>query len=291
MASKASLLLAVCLVVAACGRARDAVPLINRELPGLSIALPGGEERTSSLDYQKGELVIGAADGLVAGVYWNVATVPDALALKMISGVVAYDLGVRVVGDTADLPVGGGLRARRFTVEKDGQTGWMTLFVCRSRLFALHTRGGAAEEVHARMLASVDCHPDTPKEQAELDAVPIAVELPPGWKRGRADRAQMTFAHEAGDRTLTIMKTIDTVESPNVLAAMLDQVSGVKARITPLPDEADRRVAALDLDHEPNKRGVVVQWRCGKRTYLGLAIAPAEQLAACKAILLSARCK
>jgi hypothetical protein len=294
MASQALVPLAVCLCVtvlgAGCGRSHHA-PLGRRELPGLSIALPAGDERRSSLDYEKGELVIGAAGGLVTGVRWNVATVPSALAFEMVSGVVANDVGVRVVGDAADLPVGGGLRARRFAIEKDGQAGRMTLFVCTSRLFALYTLGGAADDLHARMLASVDCHPDRPNELAEIESVPIAVELPPGWTRGRADGGQMTFEHEAGDRTLTIMKTIGVMESPDVLASLLAHTSGVKATVTPLPDEADRRVASLDLGNEPNRKGVLVQWQCGKRSYLGLAIATAEQLAACKAILLSARCR
>jgi hypothetical protein len=267
--------------------------LETRQLPGLSIGLPHGEEKESMVDYDKGKLIIGNAGGvkLVTGMAWDSGELPEVDDAKTIANVVAAMVDAKVGKDAPAMTVGKGLPSHTFVLESKHGPGWMTLFSCGRRYFVLFNLGSAAARVHTRALASVDCHPDAAKEATPVAGLPVAIDLPPEWKVTQKEGNQLTYQHDAEDRIMTFVGMPAGVDVPKAIEALMSQMGDTKAKLTSLPDDAGHKLWALELENEPSMKGVATQFSCGAQTIMGIVLATPDQLADGKQKLLSARCK
>jgi hypothetical protein len=179
--------------------------LRDRELPGITIALPDGDEPSGPPRDLPVTISKVAGLDLGASARWQIGTFSDGLAEAIAAGG-AKNAGAsapELIADTA-LPVGDGVPHRSFRVAKKGIEMFITVFACAPRMFGVITAGTGARELSHRILATVRCHP----EAEDSLPVPAIVELPADWTRASAGPHEL--AYNRGDETFGVF-AIDLV--------------------------------------------------------------------------------
>ncbi len=196
--------------------------LTTRELPGFAIDLPSGDRRAEVLDYATGrlQLVDVAGAGGVLDVQWEPgeAIGPDDLALfgsafgGLVGGRGAHPMTMRGRD---------GKPIDAFALDSAKGTILVAVLPCGARRFAIMVGGEGAESLERRIVASVVCHPD-PARERELDASPLAIDLPAGWKRVPGDPSLVQLTDGSSGLLLkTITATNDERDLPTVLTGIM----------------------------------------------------------------------
>jgi hypothetical protein len=149
----------------------EAVALRDRELAGVTIGLPDGDEAPNP-QHAAAVMVTGAGGFDVGvGVIWQLGTFDDTNARAI------ADSGAAKVGGRATpladptLVVGGGMPHRSFHIDAEGGQMSITVFACGPRLFGVIVAGDDTVGLARRVLASVRCHPPADEANDHVPAI------------------------------------------------------------------------------------------------------------------------
>jgi hypothetical protein len=185
----------------------ERVALHDRELEGLTIALPAGNEMPNP--QQAARLVISEIDGLglAAGATWQIGTFDEDIARAMAEG------GARKAQARAPEPlpaptliVGGGVPHRSFRIAAESADMFITVFPCGPRVFAVFAGGDGALALLRRMMASARCHADA----RAVPSVPAIVDLPDEWRPADTEPGQLRYAR---DSERLVVLAVDVISS------------------------------------------------------------------------------
>jgi len=133
--------------------------LHDRELPGLTIGLPEGDEEPDPQNAAKVLITLGSRQDVFVGALWQVNTFDDANA-RGIADSAAANVGARAEPwSDAELVVGDGVPHRSFRIDAQGVDMSITVFGCGARIFAVLVGGNGMPVLARRVLATVRCHP------------------------------------------------------------------------------------------------------------------------------------
>jgi hypothetical protein len=181
----------------------EAMPLVQRQLPGFSISLPSGEEKASELGYREGRLeLIGVADG--GGkitVRWEPGKPVELDGLDQLARVIA-GLSKVAPGTTTQWPGPNGTSVLTSVLQMPNQKIWLSMMRCGQRRISVLSIGPEAMGgLHRRILPTIACRP-VPGNEAQLNMLSWTIELPAGWFVFEEPPGQITLAN--GDHTIVV---------------------------------------------------------------------------------------
>ena len=209
--------------------------LTVRQLPGFSIALPGGEETASPSTYSQGDLELLSVGGRNAGVsvHWQIGDFPDddvvAIIARSIASAGRSAAGSKSSKDTAITPANFPLEAalasptQNKSIEfpfNDEMMARFTVVECGGRMVmitTMSTDSDGGKRLHARIVRSLHCTPDPTQNVADAP-IPLVMELP-GWHRQDLSRGQLTITNDVA-AVLAVPLTIEPKGD------VLDRVAG-----------------------------------------------------------------
>jgi hypothetical protein len=202
--------------------------LARRELPGFSIELPVGRQlktKHEELDYKLGEVTIAGTHGfstIVTMVRWNPGerlTGPELELLTKAFGA-SKEFTAKAVAGTITRD---GAQAETLQLVTSDGPMFISQVACGGRNLVLVTasKHGPAE-LHARIVTSIACHPDTAAEKTlSVTQIPLKLDLP-GWYATSRDSNQLMLTDGASLLMLQPMPSSMKPETITQAAPMLD---------------------------------------------------------------------
>ena len=253
----------------------ERLPLTERTLPGLTVALPKGEESLVG-DYANGLFRV-----MRPGGYPGTVDVNWEPGERLAEEEVASIAGALV----AAIPELGRTEPRAFSVPADAdarsvslsgkeRTLTMTLLVCGARRISILSGSSVRDPdgLHQRILASLRCEVDPAEEEKVGAPPPVAVDLPPDWAlAGDANPGQLQLVGPQGSFLFMWTQENATKEVRRLaMAAMM--AANLKPELDNVPTRAGERsvyVGAVEVEGEKLALRAVA-FPCRDRFILGI---------------------
>ncbi len=198
--------------------------LTTRDLPGFSIGFPSGDVKRETLDYSTGklELVDVMGSGSVSSVQWEPGGGVTDADLEIYTRGIADAVDGKLEASSKDVGPGG-TEVRSFTISTKKGPIFVSITHCGGRRLHVMNGGDAdMETLQRRMLATLECHPDSAKE-ATLGVIPWTIELTSEWSRNPSDPGQIELTSgENGLYVRTMVGAVDHEGLPKVLGSLFE---------------------------------------------------------------------
>jgi hypothetical protein len=205
----------------------DRIALRDRDLEGLTIAVPEGNEIPNPQRSATLTIMEIAGLELAAGLIWQIGTFDDDTARDMVgAGARNAQASAPVPLPSTTLIVGADIPHRLFRVVSESAEIFITIFPCGRRVFGVFTGGEGALQLLRRMTASVRCSADP----RAVPRVPAIVDLPDDWKPADAEPGQLAYTRDS--ETLVVV-VADVIADGALQGAMESSVRriGANARL------------------------------------------------------------
>jgi len=201
--------------------------LHDRELAGVTIGLPDGEEAPNPGHAAMVSIDHAGGFNTAVAVIWQFGTFDDAFA-RGIADAAAARMGAKAepLSDAA-LVVGSDGLHRSFGIATEAGEMSITVFACGTRIFGVMVGGDGMTGVARRMLATVRCRP--PADDGD-DRVPAIVEMPAGWQRAASEPRQLRYESGLEQMVVTSMEIVADAQVQSAVEAMARRM-GFDARL------------------------------------------------------------
>lgn len=249
--------------------------LVEKALPGFTIALPSGDEKSVRLDYMAGQYklanVVGTGDAVL--VQWEPGTSLSREEVEAIGDGVSAAFGASKSGTTSRLPGPGGNLLDTMELSSPKGSIRISFDICGGRRIEIMTAGDHIQKLHERMLATIVCKPD-PARETSLDAVaPIPLELPASWHRMDTEPGQVAYTD---DTRVLLIKPLATPPDDVALSKLFDATLGKLGQNVKLGAKRDGRFPLTGTFDGVAAVGWLWPFECGSHAVLILGLAVDE---------------
>jgi hypothetical protein len=181
------------------------------ELPGATVSLPTGTRLETTQRDDVGSVIIDDVGGESSriGLSWEVADIPDRdYFLDIATASLSIFDNIDIRSETYhQLPVGSlDLLATTFEFELGKMDMWMSVFKCGPRAWILASVHSPriVEELHKRVLGSVDCRPAEDQSPPEYTSIPVVLANAEEWEFLERDGSDIKLIGPSGVLSFSI---------------------------------------------------------------------------------------
>jgi hypothetical protein len=199
------------------------VALHDRQLAGVTIALPEGDEPGGPLRSSDTTISRVAGLDLSASAFWQIGTFNDQAAQRIAeAGARNAEAGAPEPLPDAALPVGNGIRHRSFRIAKGDIQMFLTVFACAPRIFGVMTAGAGARVLSQRTLTSVRCRSEGERPRSFA----AVVGLPADWTRVPSDPGEVAYSKGDEEFGVSAIDLVTDDQLQRMMEAAAQQLGG-----------------------------------------------------------------